>query len=200
MAAFGSARGGVYKHRYTFYRTTVLHFLRQLRAVRAELLCTSPTMRTLLSARYAYVNACAYVYVWLCDTTNLCRTYIYRVSRRTLRTALVFLYGLACEQVRLRNVTVKQRYVGAYMRAYVSRNESFYLERFFVDRLKSSDTLLSHEFITRFIALRPSRESNNFNNIIIATFFLDSPNLYFLWFLSRAVILIDLYHRTYCIN
>lgn len=110
-------------------------FLRQLREQRG-IIVHSPTVRTLLPVRYA----CTCVRVCVCAcVARICATHIYRVSRGTLRRAAsTFLYGIACEQVCLRNDRgeIIKAPAGAYARVRVAKR--MILARLFLSHVKIS--------------------------------------------------------------
>lgn len=124
-------RGGVYRHRF-FHQETVLHFFKT--AARTTRNYCALTYRAHAPARSIRVHARVCVCRCVC-VARICATHIYRVSRGTLRRAMsTFLYGIACEQVRLRNDRgeIIRAPAGFRMRAYVSRNELLWADCFFV--------------------------------------------------------------------
>lgn len=143
-----SARGGVYKHRFFFYQKTFSPFFKTA-ARTTRIIVHSLTVRTFLSVRYVHARTRVCVRA---RGMNLCHTHTYRVSRGTLRRAAsTFLYGIACEQVRLRNDR-RGNNTGAgrcVCGAYVSRNELLQLDSFFVSHVKMvlSSRVLSSAYI-----------------------------------------------------
>jgi hypothetical protein len=125
---------------FPYQRRPFSIFLRQLRE-RRGIIVHSPTVRTLLSARYA-CTCCVCVCMYVCVRgTNLCHTHISSFkSHVTTRSVDLLIWnrvraGTLGKRLKGNN-TGTGRVASVRMRAYVSRNELLWADRFFVSHVK----------------------------------------------------------------